>query len=74
MTLIRFEALPEGVWPIRDYPSLGGTLVECDHARLVPLIQGGDLCPVCKASGASLALPVKLLVVVAGGAPQGSLF
>lgn len=30
--MIRFDALPTGVWPIKDYPSLGATLVECEHA------------------------------------------
>lgn len=29
--MIRFETLPAGVWPIKEYPSLGATLVECEH-------------------------------------------
>lgn len=32
-SLVQFEHLPPGVFPIKDYPSLGATLVECDHAE-----------------------------------------
>lgn len=53
MTLVRFDQLPAGVQPIKDYPSLDATLVECDHAA--PLVMTTRdharrvmLCPVCK--------------------------
>lgn len=70
----QFESLPAGVWPIRDYPSLGATLCECEHAEehrvLVknPLF-GHDVmvCRVCKASFLAterFTKPVKLLAVV----------
>lgn len=31
MTFVRFEQLPDGVVVLRDYRSLGATLVECHH-------------------------------------------
>lgn len=38
MTYLKFETLPDGVWPIRDYRSLGCSLVECDHADRRPML------------------------------------
>jgi hypothetical protein len=41
--LVRFDQLPAGVQPIKDYPSLDATLVQCTHAH-----PGPDRCAVCK--------------------------
>lgn len=47
-SLVEFEHLPPGVWPIKDYPSLGATLVECSHEEtktvLLPHSFGGGSC------------------------------
>lgn len=84
MTWIEFEQLPAGVHPLRDYPSLGATLVECDHAaenrhHLVGVDLGtmradgysAEVCSICKAT--DFSRPVKLLAVVPGAA-EGALF
>lgn len=76
-SLVEFEHLPPGVFPIKDYPSLGATLVECEHAieHRQALFgedgryRRGQVCRICKLSGFDngFTQPVKMLARLPDG-------
>lgn len=64
-TVPRYDVLPVGVVPIKNYRSLGCDLVECDHDldhRVGLVGYEGEMCRVCKTT--DFSRPVKLLAVV----------